>query len=43
VVRSVTVLPGLESLALVCATALAILALPGYIAACVPAALALQD
>jgi putative ABC transport system permease protein len=43
VVHSVTALAGLESLALVCATALAILALPGYIAACVPAAMALQD
>jgi putative ABC transport system permease protein len=43
VVHSVTVLAPLESLALVSATALAILALPGYIAACVPAALALQD
>ena len=43
VVRSVTALAGLESLALVSATALAILALPGYIAACVPAAMALQD
>jgi putative ABC transport system permease protein len=43
VVYSVTAQAGLESLALVCATALAILALPGYIAACVPAALALQD
>ena len=43
VVHSVTALAGLESLALVSATALAILALPGYIAACVPAAMALQD
>jgi putative ABC transport system permease protein len=43
VVRSVTALAGFESLALVSATALAILALPGYIAACVPASLALQD
>jgi putative ABC transport system permease protein len=43
VVYSVTALAGLESLALVSATALAILALPGYIAACVPAAMALQD
>jgi hypothetical protein len=42
-VHSVTAVAGLESLALVCATALAILALPGYIAACVPAAMALQD
>jgi putative ABC transport system permease protein len=43
VVHSVTALAGLESLALVSVTALAILALPGYIAACVPAAMALQD
>ncbi len=43
VVYSVTALAGLESLALVTATALAILAIPGYLAACVPAALALQD
>jgi putative ABC transport system permease protein len=43
VVRSVTALAGLESIALISATALAILALPGYIAACVPAAMALQD
>jgi putative ABC transport system permease protein len=43
VVHSVSALAGLESLALVSATALAILALPGYIAACVPAAMALQD
>jgi putative ABC transport system permease protein len=43
VVHSVTALAGLESLALVSATALAILALPGYLAACVPAAMALQD
>ncbi len=43
VVPSVTALAGLESLVLVSATALAILALPGYIAACVPAALALKD
>ncbi len=43
VVHSVTALAGLESIALVSATALAILALPGYIAACVPAAMALQD
>jgi putative ABC transport system permease protein len=43
VVRSVPALAGLESLTLVTATALAILALPGYLAACVPAALALQD
>jgi hypothetical protein len=32
-----------RSLALVTATALAILAIPGYLAASVPAALALQD
>ncbi|MGH2853613.1 MAG: FtsX-like permease family protein [Solirubrobacteraceae bacterium] len=43
VVYSVTALAGFESLALVTATALAILAIPGYVAACVPAALALQD
>jgi hypothetical protein len=43
VVHSVTALAGLESLALVIATALAILAIPGYLAAGVPAALALQD
>ncbi len=43
VVYSVTALPGLESLALVTATALAILAIPGYLATRVPAALALQD
>jgi putative ABC transport system permease protein len=43
VVYSVTALAGLESLAIVIATALAILAIPGYVAACVPAALALQD
>ncbi len=43
VVYSVTALTGLESLALVSATALAILAIPGYLAACVPASLALQD
>ena len=43
VVHSITALASLESLALVIATALAILALPGYIAACVPAAMALQD
>ncbi len=43
VVHSVTALAGLQSLALVSATALAILALPGYIAAGVPAAMALQD
>ncbi len=43
VVYSVTALAGLESLALVTATALAILAVPGYLATRVPAALALQD
>jgi putative ABC transport system permease protein len=43
VVRSVAALTGFESLALVSATALVILALPGYIAARVPAAMALQD
>ncbi|HUN79011.1 MAG TPA: ABC transporter permease [Solirubrobacteraceae bacterium] len=43
VVHSVSALGGLESLAVVLATALAILAIPGYVAACVPAALALQD
>jgi putative ABC transport system permease protein len=43
VVYSITALAGLTSLALVSATSLAILALPGYLAACVPAALALQD
>lgn len=43
VVHSVTALPALQSLALVIATALAILAIPGYIAASVPPALALQD
>jgi putative ABC transport system permease protein len=43
VVPSVVALAGLSTLALVMATALAILALPGYFAARVPAALALQD
>ena len=43
VVYSVTALGALQSLALVIATALAVLALPGYLAASVPAALALQD
>ncbi len=43
VVYSVTALAGLESFALVTATALAILAIPGYLATRVPAALALQD
>jgi putative ABC transport system permease protein len=43
VVYSVTAVPALQSLALVIATALAIIAIPGYIAASVPPALALQD
>jgi putative ABC transport system permease protein len=43
VVHSVVALAALRTLALVTATALAILAIPGYVAACVPAALALQD
>jgi putative ABC transport system permease protein len=43
VVYSVTAPAALTSLALVTATALAILAIPGYLAASVPAALALQD
>jgi putative ABC transport system permease protein len=43
VVYSLTLLPAMKSLALVIATALAILALPGYLAASVPPALALQD
>jgi putative ABC transport system permease protein len=43
VVYSITALGALGSLALVTATALAILAIPGYLAASVPAALALQD
>ena len=43
VVYSITALPALRSLTLVIATALAILAIPGYLAASVPAALALQD
>ena len=43
VVPSVVALAGLSTLALVSATALAILAVPGYVAACVPASLALQD
>jgi putative ABC transport system permease protein len=43
VVYSVPVLTALSSLALVVVTALAILAVPGYLAASVPAALALQD
>jgi len=43
VVYSVTALSALSSLALVTVTALAILAIPGWLAASVPAALALQD
>ena len=43
VVYSVTALAGFESLALVSAAALAIVAIPGYLAARVPASLALQD
>ncbi|HEV3319360.1 MAG TPA: FtsX-like permease family protein [Solirubrobacteraceae bacterium] len=43
VVYSVTALTALRSLALMSATALAILAVPGYLAASVPASLALQD
>jgi putative ABC transport system permease protein len=43
VVYSVTALTALSSLALMTATALAILAVPGYLAASVPASLALQD
>lgn len=43
VVYSVTGLRALESLALVTAAALAIVAIPGYMAASVPASLALQD
>jgi len=43
VVPSVVALAGLSTLALVMATALAIIALPGYVAARVPASLALQD
>ena len=43
VVYSVTGIDALRSLAFVAASALAILALPGYLAASVPAALALQD
>ena len=43
VVYSVTALPALQSIALVIATALAILAIPGYVAASVAPALALQD
>jgi putative ABC transport system permease protein len=43
VVYSLTALTALRSLALVSATALVILAIPGYLAASVPAALALRD
>jgi putative ABC transport system permease protein len=43
VVYSVTVLTALASLALMTATALAILAVPGWLASSVPASLALQD
>jgi putative ABC transport system permease protein len=43
VVYSFTWLPVASSLALITATGLAILAIPGYLAASVPAALALQD
>ena len=43
VVYSPMVLAGLESLVLVTATAVVILAIPGYLATRVPAALALQD
>jgi putative ABC transport system permease protein len=43
VVYSITVLTALSSFALMTATALVILAIPGYLAASVPAALALQD
>jgi putative ABC transport system permease protein len=43
VVHSVTALSALESLLIVTAAALAIIAIPGYLATSVPAALALQD
>ncbi len=43
IVYSVTALTALSSLVLMTATALAILAVPGYLAASVPASLALQD
>ena len=43
VVYSVTVPAAVSSLALVCASALAILAIPGYLAARAPVALALRD
>jgi putative ABC transport system permease protein len=43
VVYSVTALPAATSVSLVAAAALAIIAMPGYLAASVPASLALQD
>jgi putative ABC transport system permease protein len=43
VARSLSPLPALASLGLVIATALAVLALPGYLAAGVPASVALQE
>jgi putative ABC transport system permease protein len=43
VAHSVSALTALQSLVLVLATAAAILAIPGYVAASVPAALAFQD
>ncbi len=43
VVHSITAVTALSTLALMIATALAILAIPGYLAASVPASLALQD
>ncbi len=43
VVYTPTALGGMESIVLVVAAAVAVLAIPGYVAACVPAALALQD
>ena len=43
VVHSVSAIPALAILSLVSAAALAILAIPGYLASSVPAALALQD
>jgi putative ABC transport system permease protein len=43
VVYSVTPITALRILAIVCATAVAIVAIPGYLAASVPAALALED
>ncbi len=43
VVRSVALLPALISLGVVTAAAAAVLAIPGYAAAGVPAAVALQD